>query len=103
MGFYCDNCGRKVERECNECPFCGVLFKAVKCPSCDFSGPSALFTNGCPSCGYLADGSPGKSVEKRVSGESKRSVFSRIPDRFFWITGFLLLLSIPFLLVKLLK
>lgn len=36
------------------CPHCGRRFDAVKCPQCSFMGRADLFTDGCPSCGYLS-------------------------------------------------
>ena len=52
--FYCENCGNAVSLKADSCPSCGRRFDAVKCPECGFSGKAALFTDGCPTCGYLS-------------------------------------------------
>lgn len=61
--FYCENCGNPVSLRADSCPTCGRRFEAVKCPECGFSGKAALFSDGCPSCGYL-------SSLTSISGES---------------------------------
>ena len=52
--FYCENCGDTVSLKADSCPSCGRRFDAVKCPECGFSGKAALFSDGCPTCGYLS-------------------------------------------------
>ena len=52
--FYCENCGNSVSLRADSCPCCGLRFDAVKCPECGFSGKAGLFSDGCPSCGYLS-------------------------------------------------
>ena len=100
MGFYCENCGEKVDRNSGECSSCGVKFRAVKCPGCGFTASAGEFRNGCPACGYLSDirDKTGGSVKRKRTG----TILSRIPDRVFWILGVLLLLLIPFLIIHLL-
>ena len=93
MGFYCDNCGAEVEINSDECPRCGVLFKAVKCPRCNYTGRAGEFRNGCPRCAYLKKGSPGKNL----------SIKKGLSDKVFWILGLLLLLLLPLLLFLLLR
>ncbi len=51
--FFCEACGKAVALKASKCPHCGRIFDAVKCPKCSFSGRPELFTDGCPSCGYL--------------------------------------------------
>jgi hypothetical protein len=51
--FFCEACGKPVALKASKCPHCGRLFDAVKCPNCSFSGRPELFSDGCPSCGYL--------------------------------------------------
>lgn len=52
--FYCENCGKPVPLDAEECPHCQSRFTAVQCPQCSFIGPSRLFSAGCPQCGYLS-------------------------------------------------
>ncbi len=62
--FFCENCGKPVALKAPKCPSCGRLFDAVKCPKCSFTGKESLFSNGCPSCGYLSRGDTRKADEK---------------------------------------
>ena len=59
--FYCEACGNAVSLKASKCPHCGKLFDSVRCPKCEFTGASELFSNGCPVCGYLSSG--GKATE----------------------------------------
>ena len=93
MGFYCDNCGAEVEINSDECPRCGVLFKAVKCPRCDYTGRAGEFHDGCPRCAYL----------KKSSPDRKKRFKKGWSDRVFWTLGFLLLLLLPLLIFLLLR
>lgn len=102
MGFYCDNCGEKVEIDSDECPGCGVLFKAVKCPRCGFTGPSVQFARGCPSCGYLGKSSNNEN-HKRIPVKKKEVFKQYLSDKTFWILGGVLLLLIPVLIILLLN
>lgn len=52
--FYCENCGKPVPLDAEECPHCGSRFTAVQCPQCSFVGAARLFSAGCPQCGYLS-------------------------------------------------
>ena len=67
--FYCEACGKPVALKASKCPHCGRLFDSVKCPKCAFSGKPELFTDGCPSCGYL---------QKVPRGVSDEAAFSEI-------------------------
>jgi predicted RNA-binding Zn-ribbon protein involved in translation (DUF1610 family) len=61
--FYCENCGNPVSLKASSCPSCGREFESVKCPECGFTGRAALFSDGCPSCGYMSSfGSSGRGV-----------------------------------------
>ena len=65
--FYCESCGNSVSLKAESCPSCGRRFDAVKCPECGFSGKPGLFSDGCPSCGYLSSltsisGKPGPGI-----------------------------------------
>lgn len=55
------------------CPYCGRLFSGVKCPICGFEEKPALFTEGCPQCGYMSvnlkDLEQGKGVKEKLSGK----------------------------------
>jgi predicted RNA-binding Zn-ribbon protein involved in translation (DUF1610 family) len=50
--FFCENCGAEVPADAKFCKNCGRFFTSVRCPQCGTSGPSSLFENGCPNCGY---------------------------------------------------
>ncbi len=52
--FFCENCGKPVPLDAEECPHCHSRFTAVQCPKCSFIGEGKLFASGCPRCGYLA-------------------------------------------------
>ncbi|MDR3145128.1 MAG: hypothetical protein LBU21_02525 [Treponema sp.] len=59
--FFCEFCGAEVPREAKRCPGCGRFFESVRCPACGFTGKEALFSGGCPVCGYsAAAGKPGR-------------------------------------------
>ena len=104
MGFYCDNCGKKVEIDCDECPSCGVLFKAVKCPRCSYSGKSEEFEKGCPSCGYQAkEPDCTEKIPLTVPEQNKRVWKQYLSDKTFWVMGLLMLLLIPVLIYLLLS
>ncbi len=62
--FFCENCGKPVGLRASKCPHCGRVFDAVKCPECSFTGKESLFSNGCPSCGYLSRGQPKKDNDR---------------------------------------
>jgi hypothetical protein len=52
--FFCENCGAEVPKNAKLCPKCGRAFASVLCPACGFAGDQALFSSGCPVCGYSA-------------------------------------------------
>ena len=52
--YFCESCGSSVGLRESQCPSCGKVFDAVKCPICSFSGKANLFSDGCPSCGYMS-------------------------------------------------
>lgn len=52
MGFFCDNCGEKVDLHDEQCGNCGSAFHGIRCPACGYSGHTDKFKNGCPKCGY---------------------------------------------------
>jgi predicted RNA-binding Zn-ribbon protein involved in translation (DUF1610 family) len=52
--FFCEHCGAEVPRNAARCGVCGRHFSSVLCPKCGFSGSEALFSRGCPACGYSA-------------------------------------------------
>jgi len=92
--FFCDNCGREVKAGAARCSGCGRFFSAVKCPRCAFQGDATLFANGCPACGYLFDSEGRVSRQKKKDGESSLS-----RRAFYWITSFLVLLLLVFLVL----
>jgi len=73
--FFCDNCGTEVPQNSKNCPNCGRFFSSVRCPQCGFVGEEALFSNGCPSCGYstsnakAADNGKAKAKAKKKRKE----------------------------------
>jgi len=99
MGFYCDNCGLKVDKDSEECPRCGVLFRAVKCPRCGFSGPSEHFSKGCPSCGFTPATRTPPRIEEVPEGKHRSGFpFLRMSDRTFWLLSLILLLLMAVLI-----
>ena len=103
MGFYCENCGEQVAVNSDECPRCGVLFKAVKCPRCGFTGGAGLFRKGCPSCGYLQPSPPEGKEESRTGRTPRKFLKNPLSARTFWILGLLLMMLIPVLFFLLLR
>ena len=79
MGFYCYSCGKEVNRNTKSCPSCGVIFKAVKCPSCGYTDDADFFKGGCPRCGYMGEREP--YPEERMK---KKSSFGFLSARAFW-------------------
>ena len=118
--FFCDNCGKPVPLDAQECPHCGSRFTAVQCPQCSFVGKGELFSEGCPECGYL---SPTTGSEPLVfapnaapnveAGARKatpqdgglkplpayRKSTSRLPGWFYSLTSLLLLAVLVVLLI----
>jgi len=74
--FFCDNCSAEVVHGADSCPRCGRIFASVRCPSCGLVGEEALFSNGCPSCGYSAP--HGKET---VAPNPEREIHRPLP---FW-------------------
>jgi len=68
--FFCDNCSAEVGYGSDSCPRCGRVFASVRCPSCGLVGEDALFSGGCPSCGYSAGRT--KSAAPIPEGETRR-------------------------------
>lgn len=69
--FFCEHCGAEVRQNDKVCSTCGRFFSSVKCPSCGYSGDSAVFRDGCPVCGYAfaRDGkTPSGTGEKKKGG-----------------------------------
>ena len=64
--FFCEECGKPVSLRASKCPHCGRVFDAVKCPKCSFTGRADLFSNGCPTCGYLR---AERGAERRADDE----------------------------------
>ena len=80
--FYCESCGKPVSLRAERCPSCGKQFDAVKCPVCEFAGSASLFSDGCPSCGYLSGSNAIKSgsfVEVSLEKEMKESQTAENP------------------------
>ena len=71
--FFCDNCGYEVSSDEKSCQNCGRFFSAVRCPSCNYSGPDEMFKGGCPMCGYSAPPSKSKNTPvKKPSYSGKK-------------------------------
>jgi hypothetical protein len=61
--FFCESCGAEVPLAARICPRCGKSFQAVRCPECGFVGEEALFSQGCPVCGFTVAPSPAKRAK----------------------------------------
>jgi uncharacterized membrane protein YvbJ len=66
--FFCESCGAEVLLAARTCPRCGKSFQAVRCPECGCVGEEALFSQGCPVCGFTAVSSPAKQV--KIAGKA---------------------------------
>lgn len=98
--FRCDNCGRHVPLEHESCPHCGKRFTAVLCPVCRFEGDAALFTNGCPKCGYQGGrAKSGATAEVRPRKPRK----APLSARFYLLTSAVLLVVLLVLVFALLQ
>jgi ssDNA-binding Zn-finger/Zn-ribbon topoisomerase 1 len=69
--FFCDSCGAQVDREAPSCPGCGRFFSSVRCPKCDHTGPSSIFKNGCPRCGYSRPAEPAPAEAPPRGGRAR--------------------------------
>jgi ssDNA-binding Zn-finger/Zn-ribbon topoisomerase 1 len=66
--FFCEHCGARVPLYAKNCPGCGRVFAAVRCPNCNFTGEEDLFKTGCPACGYVpAAATPPKKTRKKAA------------------------------------
>jgi len=73
--YYCEKCGSKVPFDADQCPSCGRLFYAVRCPNCDYTGKAEQFVNGCPICGYHLSGKDrprGRERENTAPGGKRK-------------------------------
>ena len=79
--FFCENCGAEVPRGAPRCPDCGRYFASVRCPSCSFIGEEALFSEGCPVCGYSAphEGGHGRWEREFDRETTPRRAAGRLP------------------------
>ncbi|HUH45214.1 MAG TPA: zinc ribbon domain-containing protein [Treponemataceae bacterium] len=91
--FFCERCGTKVAQNEKACPHCGRYFASVKCPSCNFTGESKDFTQGCPRCGYALP----KETYSKQNTKGKNTINDSLP---FWVylVALLLLVLVLFLL-----
>ncbi|MDR2184283.1 MAG: zinc ribbon domain-containing protein [Treponema sp.] len=83
--FFCENCGAEVFKGAKSCPKCGRLFASVLCPACGFAGEEALFTGGCPVCGYSAPSENGPVPEK--ASPVKQETAGKLPFWVYALTG----------------
>jgi uncharacterized membrane protein YvbJ len=82
--FFCDNCGVEVPQNSKNCPSCGRFFSSVRCPYCGFVGEEALFSNGCPSCGYST--SPANAAGKgEVKAKKKKKEAEPVVGLPLWV------------------
>ena len=93
--FFCDNCGEEVDNDVKSCPYCGRFFASVRCPSCGFSGEDRLFHNGCPVCGYSADGNA--KPRKKPKAKKGKPVEEPLPVGAYIISAIALLVAIAIL------
>jgi rubrerythrin len=91
--FFCERCGTKVAQNEKACPHCGRYFASVKCPSCNFTGESKDFTQGCPRCGYALP----KETYSKQNTKGKNTIHDSLP---FWVylVALLLLVLVLYLL-----
>jgi uncharacterized membrane protein YvbJ len=86
ISFFCDKCGYEVSQDATSCPGCGRSFSSVKCPMCNFVGEAALFTNGCPVCGYSAGDAKSATAQNNTAGQTavnaRTTGIARNPFRF---------------------
>jgi len=101
--FYCENCGKLVSIEDSICPSCNNTFQAVRCPVCSFTGKSALFLNGCPSCGYLSREEKNNKTRDTVILPSEKKERSSLPRWLFPIIVIFLIVVIAVFSVMLLR
>jgi len=78
--FFCESCGAEVPRNARFCKKCGRFFSSVRCPNCGATGTPDKFSNGCPKCGYTADGSGSGGSKK--TGEKEGKVSRRAKKKF---------------------
>jgi uncharacterized membrane protein YvbJ len=92
--FFCDNCGYEVDHEVKACPYCGRYFAAVRCPSCDFSGPEKMFLNGCPLCGYSANPALNKAFKTTKKRKNKHSKGEFLPAWTYILLAIIIILFV---------
>jgi hypothetical protein len=110
--FFCENCGKPVPLDAEECPHCGSRFTAVHCPKCSFVGKATLFTAGCPRCGFLSSAPTERNsrAEKREAPLGRREKgslrlgacrggTSHLPGWFYTVASILLLIALVGLFV----
>ncbi len=95
--YFCENCGKEVRAGASSCPYCGRVFKAVRCPECGYEGKASQFSAGCPACGFL---------EKKETAEPSllprtASRQSRLSARFYRIAMVVLLAVVVVLIAVL--
>lgn len=73
--FFCDFCGNEVHQNDVACKHCGKFFSAVRCPACGKTGNAALFSKGCPACGYAFNPSAGggHSAKDNFAGDFSKN------------------------------
>jgi len=92
--FFCKSCGAEVLPESENCPACGKIFKAVRCPRCGFTGDGDLFEMGCPQCNYGVT----RVVEKKR--KEQKSFLNDRWVRILFIPAFILLVLFSILFFK---
>lgn len=103
--FHCENCGKPVPLDAEECPHCGSRFIAVECPRCSYVGEPYRFTSGCPKCGYSYEG-PQQKVATPSSTRPRRVNLGRkssLPGWFYTVASIFLLLVLVGLAVIILN
>ncbi|MBN1410498.1 MAG: hypothetical protein JW969_06610 [Spirochaetales bacterium] len=100
--FLCEFCGREVPYNIEECPFCGKVFTAVKCPVCHKTGTPEQFMNGCPRCGYMTpqaeEFARPEKIKKRKSVK-KRDKRKPLPSWFYLLSGIGLIVALVILII----
>lgn len=74
--FFCEHCGKEVNRNAKNCPDCGRFFASVRCPCCNYIGSPSEFSEGCPSCGYAVSPDASKNTKNNIRLITKKAASS---------------------------
>lgn len=100
--FFCENCGSPVHRDAKKCPHCGRFFSSVRCPSCNFTGSEALFSEGCPMCGYSSPAERDGGGTHRNNLEFQNTIQGPVKPLPWWTYGITFLALVTVLIIAVL-